>query len=160
VTIPPGVLPGDELRLKGEGYAPPSGKGRSGDLHLRIQLRPHPLYTLEDSDILLDRPVSVFILLGGGNISVPSPTGPRDLDIEPGSATSREQDIPGAGIPARGKRAAGKLRVRLVPVLPVTSTPELIKLYRTLQTKIGQAEADVFPELSAWEQRWVPGSKV
>jgi len=157
VTVPPGMLPGDELRLKGEGYAPASGKGRSGDLRLRIQLRPHPLYTLDGNDIMLDRPVSVFILLGGGNISVPSPTGLHELAIEPGSATSREQIVPGAGIPARDKRAAGKLRVRLVPVLPCSPTPALVELYRALQAEIRQA--DILPELAAWEQRWLSGSK-
>jgi len=160
VIIPPGMLPDDELRLKGEGYAPVSGKGRSGDLRLRIQLRPHPLYALEGNDITLNRPVSVFVLLGGGSISVPSPVGQHDINIEPGAATSREQDISGAGIPARGKRAAGKLRVRLVPVLPCSPTPALIKLYRTLQSEIGQMESTVLPELTAWERRWLSGSKV
>ncbi|MCL1825694.1 MAG: DnaJ domain-containing protein [Betaproteobacteria bacterium] len=160
VTIPPGMLPDDELRLKGEGYAPVSGKGRPGDLRLRIQCHSHPLYTLEGSDISLDRPVSVFILLGGGNISVPSPNGLHDLDIEPGSASMREQDIPGAGIPARGKRAAGKLRVRLVPVFPASPTPALLKLYRALQAETEQMGTEALPELVAWERRWLPGSKV
>lgn len=152
VTIPPGVLPGDELRLEGEGYAPASGKGSPGDLRLRIQLRPHPLYTLEGNDITLNRPVSAFVLLGGGSVSVPSPSGLHKLNIEPGTANPREQNVPGAGIPARGKRAAGKLRVHLVPVLPSSPTPALIKLYRAIQAETEHA----FPELSAWEQRWLP----
>jgi len=152
VTIPSGLLPGDELRLEGEGYAPASGKGPPGDLRLRIQLRPHPLYTLDGSDILLERPVSAFVLLGGGSVSVPSPSGLYDINIEPGSTTSREQDIPSAGIPARGKRAAGKLRVRFVPVLPSSPTPALIELYHALQAEIGHT----LPELSAWERHWLP----
>ncbi|MCL2875792.1 MAG: DnaJ domain-containing protein [Betaproteobacteria bacterium] len=157
VTIPSGILPGDELRLEGEGYAPASGKGRPGDLRLRIQLRPHPLYTLESIDITLNRPISAFVLLGGGSISVPSPSGLHNIKIEPGSAGIREQDVPGEGIPARGKRAAGKLRVRLVPVLPSLSTPALIKLYRALQAETNQIDA--LPELSAWEHRWLPEPK-
>ena len=154
VTIPPGLLPGDELRLEGEGYAPASGKGRPGDLRLRIQMRPHPLYALDGSNITLDRPVSAFVLLGGGSVSVPSPGKLHNLDIEPGPATAREQDVPGAGIPARGKRAAGNLRVRLVPVLPSSPTPTLIKLYRTIQAEI--EHADTLPELVQWEQLHEP----
>jgi molecular chaperone DnaJ len=157
VTVPPGLLPGDELRLEGEGHAPASGKGRPGDLRLRVQLRPHPLYTLDGSDIVLERPVSIFVLLGGGSISVPSPGGPRELDVEAGSANARELSIPDAGIPARNKRAAGKLRVRLVPVSPSSPTPVLIKLYRALQAEIAQANA--LPELAAWERRWLGDSK-
>lgn len=156
VTIPRGMLPGDELRLEGEGYPPASGKGRSGDLRLRIQLQAHPLYSLDGSDIVLDRPVSAFILLGGGSVVVPSPGGPHTLDIEPGSAAAREQSIPGAGIPARGKRAGGHLRVRFVPVLPDASTPTLLDLYRAIQTEIEQTGPDRLPELTAWEKRWLP----
>jgi molecular chaperone DnaJ len=159
VTIPPGLLPGDELRLEGEGHAPASGKGRSGDLLLRIRLRPHPLYSLEGCDITLNRPVSVFVLLAGGIVSVPAPGGALDIDIEPGSAGMHEQDIPGAGIPARGKRAAGKLRVRFIPVFPCPPTPQLAKLYRALQDEIGKMGEDAFPELAQWEHRWLPRAR-
>jgi len=157
VTVPPGVLPGDELRLLGEGFAPESGQGRPGDLHLRIKLRPHPLYALEGSDLVLERPVSAFVLLGGGTVAVPSPSGLRYLELKPGSANAREQVIAGAGVPARGKRATGKLRVRLAPVLPSVSTPALVKLYRTLQAEVERAGHSSLPELAAWEKRWLSG---
>ncbi|MDR2926076.1 MAG: DnaJ domain-containing protein [Azoarcus sp.] len=160
VTIPPGILPGDELRLGGEGYAPPSGKGRAGDLLLRIQLRPHPLYGLDGSDIVLERPVSLFILLGGGTVTIPSPVGSREIAIEPGAAALREQIIPGAGIPAQGKRPAGTLRIRLVPALPTAATPALITLCRALQVETRQTEETVFPELAAWERRWLGDGKI
>jgi molecular chaperone DnaJ len=157
VTVPAGMLPGDELRLEGEGHPAPSRKGRPGNLRLRIQLRPHPLYTLEGSDLVLERPVSVFTLLGGGTIVVPSPDGARYLDIKPGSGGAREQSISGGGVPARGKRAAGKLRVRLTPVLPSTSTAALLKLYHALQAEIERAEPSPLPELADWEKRWLSG---
>lgn len=155
VTIPPGLLPGDELRLGGEGYAPPSGKGSHGDLRLRIQLRKHPLYALDGSDIVLERPVSFFFLLGGGKITVPTPAGSRELAIAPGPAAPREQTLPGAGLPARGKRPAGNLRVCLIPMLPTVATPDLAALCRALQTEIRQMEETIFPELAAWEHRWL-----
>jgi molecular chaperone DnaJ len=155
VNVPPGMLPGDELRLEGEGY-PPDGKGRPGDLLLRIQLRAHPLYVLDGCDIALERPVSVFTLLGGGMVAVPSPAGPRYLELRPGTGDAREQRITGAGIPARGKRAAGKLCVRFVPVLPAAQTPALAKLYRALQAEIDRMGRDCLPELAAWEKCWLP----
>ena len=155
VTVPPGVLPGDELRLLGEGFPPESGKGCPGDLHLRIRLRQHTLYTLEGSDLTLERPVSAFVLLGGGTVAVPSPGSLHDLELKPGPASAREQVIAGAGFPARGKRAAGKLRVRLAPVLPSVSTPALVKLYHALQTEVEHAGRNSLPELAAWEKRWL-----
>ena len=155
VTVPPGVLPGDELRLEGEGHRPESGKGKPGNLRLRIQLSPHPLYTLDGTDIVLERPVSAFTLLGGGTVVVPAPDGPHYLDIEPGPATAREQIIIDAGIPARGKRTAGQLRVRLVPVLPTTTSPALLKLYHALQDEIERAGPQALPEVVAWQKRWL-----
>ncbi|MDR1062522.1 MAG: DnaJ domain-containing protein [Azoarcus sp.] len=156
VDVPSGVLPGDELRLEGEGY-PAADKGRPGDLRLRIQLQPHPLYTLDGGDLVLERPVSVFTLLGGGTVAVPSPTGLHYLELRPGTGEAREWSIPGAGIPARGKRAAGDLRVRFVPVLPAVQTPALAGLYRAIQAEIDRAGQDCMPELAAWEKCWLQG---
>ncbi|MDR0564047.1 MAG: DnaJ domain-containing protein [Azoarcus sp.] len=153
VTIPPGLLPGDELRLEGEGYAPPIGKGAPGDLRLRIQYKPDGLYLLEGSHLVLECPVSAFILLGGGRVTVPTPFGERQISLEAGLADGREQWIPGAGIPARGKRPAGDLRVHFVPVLPTVTTSALVKHYRAIQAEIDRMPLDTLPEQGLWERR-------
>jgi DnaJ-class molecular chaperone len=124
-------------------------------LRLRIRLRPHPVYTLDGSDIALERPVSVFTLLGGGTVAVPSPIGPQRIELEPGSGEAREKSIASAGVPARGNRPAGDLRVRFVPVLPSVPTPALVKLYRVLQTEIEHAGLVCAPELAEWEKHWL-----
>ncbi|MDR0634412.1 MAG: DnaJ domain-containing protein [Azoarcus sp.] len=157
VTVPPGMLPGDELRLEGEGH-PAATRGRPGDLRLRVRLLPHPVYTLDGGNIVLERPVSVFALLGGGRVAVPSPAGVRHLELEPGPGEAREQRIPGAGVPARGRRAAGDLCVRFVPVLPSVPVPALVRHYRALQAEMEHAGQACAPELAAWEKRWLPGS--
>jgi molecular chaperone DnaJ len=156
VTLLPGMLTGDELRLEGKGHPAENPAARPGDLLLRIVLRPHVLFGVDGSDIIIDRPVSAFILLAGGTVTVPTPVGPRDIDVPPGPATPREISIPDAGIPARGKRAAGALKVRLLPSLPTVSSPTLVKLYRSLQKEIEHTQPQCCPELDAWEQRWLP----
>jgi molecular chaperone DnaJ len=155
VTVPRGMLPGDELRIGGEGFPATSPKGHPGDLFLRIRLVPHPLFELDGCDLVLARPTSVFTLLGGGTLAVPSPGGIHQLRLESGPGTEREQVIPGAGLPARGKRAAGNLRVRLQPCLPSAASPALIPLYRALQAEIESSAQDSIPELAAWEERWL-----
>ncbi|GHT80993.1 chaperone protein DnaJ 1 [Betaproteobacteria bacterium] len=155
VTLTPGMLSGDELRLEGKGHPAPDPAGQPGDLLLRIVLRPHALFGVDGNDITIDRPVSTFILLIGGTVTVPTPVGPRDIDVPPGLPTLREIAIPEAGIPARGKRAAGALKVRLLPGLPTVSSPTLTKLYRSLQQEIERTQPHCCPELDAWEQRWL-----
>jgi molecular chaperone DnaJ len=158
VTVPPGMLPGDELRIGGEGFPATSPKGHPGDLFLRIRLHPHSLFDLDGCNLVLDRPTSIFTLLGGGTIAVPSPGGVHHLKIEPGSGSAREELIPGAGLPARGKRAAGDLLVRLQPCLPSAASPALIPLYRALQAEIERSKKESLPELAAWEARWLSKS--
>jgi molecular chaperone DnaJ len=155
VNIPPGLLPGDELRLKGEGHPAATPKGHPGDLRLRIRLKPHPLFVLDGSDVVLDRPVSAFVLLAGGTVTIPSPSGLRHLELAPGTASTREISIAGAGVPARGSRVAGTLKVRLSPCLPTVASPALLKLYRALQTEIDNKGQACIPELSDWEARWL-----
>lgn len=84
VKVPPGMLEGDELRLEGRGYAAENAGAAAGDLRLRICLRPHPLYRLKGRDLHLDRPLSAFVLLGGGDVLLPSPSGVRKVQLPPG----------------------------------------------------------------------------
>jgi molecular chaperone DnaJ len=155
VVVPAGMFSGDELRLEGEGHPAASPSGQAGDLRLRVILRPHPLFGIEETDIVIDRPVSAFILLAGGTVSVPTPTGLLSVDIPPGPAILRETFIAGAGIPARGDRAAGALKVRFLPSLPTVSSPALVKHYRLLQKEIDRTLRQCCPELDAWEQQWL-----
>jgi molecular chaperone DnaJ len=46
ITIPPGMLPGDELRLAGQGE-PGDDELQAGDLYLTLLIAAHPLYQLK-----------------------------------------------------------------------------------------------------------------
>ena len=58
VTIPRGVRDGQRIRLAGEGGAGMGG-GPSGDLFLRVRLKPHPRFRVRrDRDLEVDLPVA------------------------------------------------------------------------------------------------------
>ncbi len=55
-NMPAGILPGKKLRLAGKGL--PGKNGKSGDLYLKVDFKPHPRFRLEGRDLHADLPVT------------------------------------------------------------------------------------------------------
>jgi molecular chaperone DnaJ len=153
--VPAGLVQGDELRLVGEGEAPPDPDGVAGDLRLRVLIEPHPLYGVEGRDLVVDRPLSALRLLSGGEIRVPLPGGSRTIAFEAGGACACELRLEGAGFPARGGRPAGALVVRLRPVLPEGGDSRVRELAALLDAELSTDLARHLPEVASWEARWL-----
>jgi curved DNA-binding protein len=98
VSIPKGLRSGQTLRLAGQGF-PGMGEGRDGDLYLDIVIRPHRRYRVQGRDIYLDIPLSHTAASLGVLVNVPTPAGPVQLTIPPGSAFGRKLRLKGKGIP-------------------------------------------------------------
>jgi DnaJ-class molecular chaperone len=123
VTIPPGMVDGQVLRLRGKG-APGAGKGGPGDALIVVEVLPDPRFTREGDDILLEVPISLSEAVLGGRIRVPTPTGEVTMTVPKGSNTGTTLRLRGKGAPRRGGGHGDEL-VKLKVVLPKTSDPEL-----------------------------------
>lgn len=123
VKIPPGVVDGQALRLKGKG-APGTGKGGPGDALIEIEIRPDRRFTREGDDITLEVPISLTEAILGGPVRVPTPTGDVTMSVPKGANTGTKLRLRGKGAPRRGG-GQGDQFVRLKVVLPRTSDPEL-----------------------------------
>jgi curved DNA-binding protein len=99
VKIPRGILPGQQIRLAGQG-GPGMGEGKAGDLYLEIEFRPHPWYRVEGRDVYLDLPVAPWEAVLGASVRAPAPGGAVELKIPPNSAAGRKLRLKGRGIPA------------------------------------------------------------
>ncbi|MDX6535310.1 MAG: curved DNA-binding protein [Gaiellales bacterium] len=104
VTIPPGVRDGQRIRLAGEGE---NGRGGpSGDLFLRVRVRPHPRFRLEGRDIYVDVAVAPWEGALGASVEVPTLDGQAKLTVPPGSSCGRKLRLRGQGMPGgRGEKA-------------------------------------------------------
>jgi len=98
VTFPRGIRAGQHLRLPGQG-APGRGNGRSGDLYLEVEFRPHAYYRVEERDVYLDLPVAPWEAALGAAVKVPTPGGVVELKIPAGSAGGSKLRLRGRGIP-------------------------------------------------------------
>jgi curved DNA-binding protein len=99
VQVPKGILPGQHIRLAGQGARPP-GEGTPGDLFIEVEFAPHPLYRIDGRDLYLDLPVAPWEAALGATVKTPTPTGTVDLKIPPDSQAGTKLRLKGRGIPA------------------------------------------------------------
>ena len=98
VNIPAGVRDGQRIRLAGEGGRGVSG-GPSGDLFLRVRIKPHPRFRLEGRDLYLDLPIAPWEGVLGAQVDVPTLDGTTRVKVPPGSSTGRKLRLRGQGFP-------------------------------------------------------------
>ena len=128
VKIPRGILPGQQIRLAGQG-APGVGEGKAGDLYLEIEFRPHPLYRVEGRDVHLELPVAPWEAALGAAVKAPTPGGTVELKVPPDSIAGRKLRLKGRGIPAS---PPGDFYVVLQIALPPADSEAAKARYRGL----------------------------
>lgn len=129
VRIPRGVMPGQHIRLAGQGN-PGMGSGANGDLLLEVSFRPHPLYRVEGRDVYLTLPVAPWEAALGASVTVPLPEGSIDLKIPANSANGRRLRLKGKGIPGK---VPGDFYVELSVVLPAANSTAAKQAYNTFK---------------------------
>ncbi|MBS1145555.1 MAG: hypothetical protein H6R14_2961 [Proteobacteria bacterium] len=150
IRVPHGMLPGDELRLAGQGE-PGNDELQPGDLFLTVVLRSHPLFQLQGRDLHFRMPVSALAMMAGGDIELPSLAGVISHTLEAGPAEGRHLRVPGKGYPGRGKNAAGDLVVDLIPVFPRKLNARQRKLLLQANAALLDDAAESLPEIAAWK---------
>jgi DnaJ-class molecular chaperone len=124
LTIPEGVADGHVLRLKGKG-APGLGGGAHGDALIELSVRPHPLFSRQGDDIVIELPISVDEAVLGGKIEAPTVSGRVALTIPRGSSSGQTLRLRGKGVKRRDGKTHGDQLVRLKVVMPPTIDGEL-----------------------------------
>ncbi len=135
VHIPPGVQDGMTLRVPGAGGQSPYG-GPPGDLILRLRVKSHPQFQLQDYDVLTDVEIDLFTALLGGEIILHTPYGPRHISIPPGTQPGTVLRVPGLGLPLFDQ--------------PERRGDMLIHVHVTLPTQLSEEERQF---LEMWRQR-------
>lgn len=102
VRIPVGVKEGSRVRAAGEGEAGVHG-GRSGDLFLRVTIKPHPVFERKEQDLHAKVAVPVTTAVLGGEAQVPTITGSVRLKIPETTQNGQVFRLKGHGMPAVGK---------------------------------------------------------
>ena len=115
VKIPPGVVAGQQIRLKGQGESAPGH--RPGDLLITVSIAPHPYFKVDGSDLRVDLPITLYEAVLGGKVRVPTVGSAVDLSIPKNTSSGRTFRLKGKGLP-KATGAAGDLFVTTRIMLP------------------------------------------
>lgn len=137
VRIPAGVTDGSRVRVAGEGGRG-AGTGPAGDLFLRIQLKPHPVFEVKGRDVSTRARVPVPIAVLGGEVDVTTPEAKTlRLKIPAGTQSGQKFRLRGHGLPAVGKPdERGDLYASVDIDIPKTLSDEDRKHYEALRDKL------------------------
>ena len=128
VNIPKGIRAGQHLRLAGQG-GPGVGKGAPGDLYLEVSFNPHAVFRVDDRDVYVDLKLAPWEAALGAKVEAPTPEGPIQLTIPPGSSAGRQMRLKGRGIPGT---PPGDLFVVLAVALPPADSDAAREAYEAM----------------------------
>lgn len=132
VRVPPGVENGMQVRLTGEGEAGWNG-GQAGDLYITLEVEPHPLFSREGDDLVLDVPISIAQAVLGDTIEIPLlEGGTAKVTIPPGVQHGATLRIKGRGVPDARNGRRGDLVVRVQVRVPEKVGPKARRLFEEL----------------------------
>ena len=131
VSIPRGIGEGQRIRLAGQGGAGING-GPNGDLHLIVKLNDDPTYKRKGDDLYVDLPVSIYDLILGGEVNVPTLSGEVAMTIPAGTQNNRLLRLSGRGMPHVRAKGSGDEYVRLIGQLPQNLSDKEKKLFKEL----------------------------
>ncbi len=129
IKIPAGVRDGDYFNLRGEGHY---GEGGRGDVIIKIEEKPHPLFLREGDDLYTTVYVPVPVAALGGEIEVPTLRGKKKVKIPQGMKDGRVLRLRGEGISRFDGRGRGDLYVKLEIYIPEKLTKEEKRLFKEL----------------------------
>ncbi|MBD8079837.1 DnaJ C-terminal domain-containing protein [Cellulosimicrobium arenosum] len=114
--IPPGVRDGQKIRLRGKGR-PGLGGGPAGDLVVTVHVTPHPVFTLDGTNLRVTVPVTFAEATLGATISVPTLDGSTvKVKVPAGTPAGRTLRVKGRGV--QGTKTTGDLLVGVQVAVP------------------------------------------
>ena len=125
IKVPAGISNGKVLRLKGKGHSDPHGK-KQGDLHLKIQVNPHPIFRRDGQNVMIDSDLKMTDAILGTTIEVQTLNGIKSVKIPSGTQNNSKLRLKEVGIKS-SSGVQGDQLVNIKIAIPKNLTEEQIK---------------------------------
>ncbi len=117
INIPAGIDNDQILNVTGKGDAGTNG-GPTGDLHVYVTVRPHPLFERRGNDVWCELPLTFTQAALGTQAVVPTIDGKVEYEVHAGTQPGDVFKLRGKGIPKLGGRGRGDQYVRVTIEVP------------------------------------------
>jgi len=126
-SIPPGVKTGSKVRLSGQG-------GGTGDLYLKIAVRPNSKFERDGDDLKINQSIDFFTALLGGEVRVSTIDKIVKLTIPPETDSGKTFRLKGLGMPKlSNSKKRGDLYVSVLVQVPKNLSAEQKKKFTALK---------------------------
>jgi molecular chaperone DnaJ len=133
ILIPAGVDTNQVIKIEGKGNAG-RRSGKSGDLYIRIVVRPHSVFRRKGDDLHLKVPISISEAVLGDKVEIMALDGTKvSLDIPAGTESGKILKISGKGTPRFSGYGKGNMYVELFLKVPKKLTKKQKELLEKLK---------------------------
>ncbi len=133
VKIPAGIRAGKRLRVPGKG-GPSMMGGPRGDLFMKVEIAPHPVFRRVKDDLFVKKRVSLADAALGGSVNVATMEGSEvTVKIPPGTQPGTKLRLKAKGVTGLRGKEAGNLFVEIVVSIPKELTDEQRELFEKLR---------------------------
>jgi molecular chaperone DnaJ len=137
VDIPAGIESGQRIRIAGAGHAGEPG-GRAGDLYVVVGVAEDDRFERRGEDLVSVIKVPATLAMVGGNLSVPTLDGDREVKIPAGAQPGHSERLKGLGLPSLRNGKRGSQYVLVDVVIP----QKLSKQERELANRLHESLSD------------------
>ncbi|MEK7471367.1 MAG: molecular chaperone DnaJ [Patescibacteria group bacterium] len=118
IAIPAGIRDGEMIRMTGYGEA--VSKGTTGDLYIKINVAPHPVFKREGNDLVMNLNLKLSDALLGVKYPIQTLDGEIEVTIPEGVSINEILRVRGKGVPIgnMSKNKRGDLLIKLNIKLP------------------------------------------
>ena len=135
VQIPAGVDSNQILKVAEKGEAG-RRKGKTGDLYIRIHIKPHPVFQRKGDDLFVRMPILFSQAVLGDEVEVPTIEGTSVLvSIVPGTESGKIVKVPGKGLPHFSGLGRGSMLIEVEITIPKKISHEQRELLEKLKGK-------------------------
>ena len=151
IKIPPGVDQDDRIRLSSEGEAGVKG-GPPGDLYVDVNIRPHPIFKREGSNLFCEVPISFTKAALGGTVEVPTIDGAVNLTIPTETQSGEVFRLRGKGVQSYRDRVLGDLFCNIQIETPVNLNTDQKNILKSFEESISKSKKEHRPNKNKWTE--------
>ena len=136
INIPAGIDDGQVINISGKGNAGQNG-GPSGDLHIEVTVRPHPLFERDGYNIWYEMPITYAQAALGAEVDIPTLDGKTSFAVKEGTQPGDVLRVKGKGIPYLNGRGTGDLLLKIMVEVPKNLTKEQKDILKKFEETTG-----------------------